>query len=88
MYTFIKQNGVFDEQTSKRLFAQMLNAIEYCHKKLRICHHDVKLENFCLTNNADSFNPAHVGLTLKLIDFGFAVELEECDETKIKVYDG
>jgi serine/threonine protein kinase len=43
----------------------MLAAVLFCHQRLKLCHHDVKLENFVLDHNQ------HVSL----IDFGFAVDL-------------
>eukprot|EP01103_Thecamoeba_quadrilineata_P019747 TRINITY_DN8145_c0_g1_i1.p1 TRINITY_DN8145_c0_g1~~TRINITY_DN8145_c0_g1_i1.p1 ORF type:complete len:303 (-),score=39.48 TRINITY_DN8145_c0_g1_i1:38-895(-) len=44
------------------IFKQMLDALIHCHHH-RICHHDVKLENFLLDRDTNR---------IKLIDFGFA----------------
>jgi len=66
LYNYLQSHGnSLNEFTARKLFVQMLDAISFCHRKLRVCHHDVKLENFVLTND----------LTVKLIDFGFAVDI-------------
>jgi len=69
LYAYIEKNGVFEENTAKKLFVQLLDALEFCHRKMGICHHDVKLENCVLTSD----------FRVKLIDFGFAVELSPPD---------
>lgn len=56
--------GVLDEESAKELFVQMLDALAHCHAH-RICHHDLKLENFL-------YDP--VSRVVKLIDFGFSVD--------------
>jgi len=75
----LKKNGTFDEPLARHLFCQMVNAVEFCHRKLRICHHDIKLENLTITKD----------FTVKMIDFGFAIELDAPPAVKklIKVYD-
>jgi len=80
VYSYMQKNGIFDEETGKKLFIQMVDAVEFCHRKLRICHHDIKLENCVLDTD----------FTLKLIDFGFAIEMEDSSAGKklIKIYDG
>lgn len=79
---YIERNGIFPENMAKKLFLQMLEAVEFCHKKLMMCHHDIKLENFVLTNS---------GL-VKLIDFGFAVPLSnennDAAANAIRTFDG
>jgi len=59
LYSHIEKYGYFEEQTAKKLFLQMVNAIEHCHKRLHLCHHDVKLENFVVDGQ----------MNVKLIDF-------------------
>jgi len=66
LYSYMEKNGYFDENIARKLFVQLLDAVEFCHKHLRICHHDIKLENLVLTSD----------FRLKLIDFGFAIELD------------
>jgi len=80
VFSYMQKNGIFDEETAKKLFIQMVDAVEFCHRKLRICHHDIKLENCVLDDD----------FTLKLIDFGFAIEMEDSSAGKklIKIYDG
>jgi len=81
LFSYMQKNGVFDESTAKKLFIQMVDAVEFCHRKLRICHHDIKLENCVLD----------IDFTLKLIDFGFAIEMDcspSAGKKLIKVYDG
>jgi len=82
VYTYMQKNGTFDEEESKKLFIQMVDAVEFCHRKLKICHHDIKLENCVLDSE----------LNLKLIDFGFAIDMEDdsfsAGKKLIKIYDG
>jgi serine/threonine protein kinase len=79
LFAYIQKHGVFDEAIAKFLFRQMVEAVDYCHTKLHICHHDIKLENLVVNHN----------LNLKLIDFGFAIPLEQSAGKKmIKIYDG
>jgi len=65
LFTYMQKNGIFDEGNARKLFSQMVDAVDFLHRKLHICHHDIKLEN-CVID--DEF-------TLKLIDFGFAIEM-------------
>lgn len=77
LYTYMEKNGYFDEHHARKLFVQLVDAVEFCHRSLRICHHDIKLENCVLTSD----------MRLKLIDFGFAVELDSSAGKKlIEVY--
>jgi len=81
LYNYVQTHGKLNEFAARKLFVQMLDAISFCHRKLRLCHHDVKLENFVLTSD----------FTVKLIDFGFAVEisyLPTFGKKPIEVYDG
>ena len=56
----------FSEDISRKLFFDLLKAVETCHK-CGITHGDIKLENILLNSN---FN-------LKLIDFGFAKNIKD-----------
>jgi len=76
LYAYIQRNGVFEESMAKMLFRQMLEAVDYCHKKLKICHHDIKLENLVVNSE----------MRVKLIDFGFAIDLDP-GKKLIKIYD-
>jgi len=78
LYSYIEKTGTFEEMDAKKLFRQLLTAVEVCHKKLRICHHDIKLEN-CVIDS--KFN-------LKLIDYGFAINIDSAAvKDQIQVYD-
>jgi len=79
LHAYIKRNGVFEENLAKMLFRQMVEAVDYCHKKLKICHHDIKLENLVINSE----------MRVKLIDFGFAIDLDPSSAGKklIKIYD-
>jgi MAP/microtubule affinity-regulating kinase len=79
IYSFIERNGFFDEYSARSLTAQMMAAVEFCHTHLKLCHHDVKLENFVLNYE----------FQVKLIDFGFAIELDpsSAGQKQITVFD-
>ncbi len=56
--------GHFNESVAVSLFQQMMRAVNHCYSK-KICHKDLKPENFMfLSNEADS--------CIKLIDFGLS----------------
>jgi serine/threonine protein kinase len=57
-----KGNFVGNDLLVKRVFLQILDAIQYCHS-LGIYHRDLKPENILVTDQ---------GLTVKLADFGLA----------------
>lgn len=56
----------FDEEETRILAYQLINAIDYCHKK-GIIHRDIKLENIVLCPDL---------LHIRIIDFGFATRWE------------
>ena len=59
----VKEQRRLDEPTAKRILWQLLDAVEACHAQ-RVCHRDLKLENFVLDRSRR---------TVKLIDFGLSV---------------
>ena len=61
-------NKGFSEHEAAIIFKQLMSAISYCHS-LGICHRDLKPENILfLTKDPNS--------PIKVIDFGFSVQLE------------
>ena len=56
--------GHFNERAAAKLFKQMMFALNYCYTK-KICHKDLKPENFLFLNNDTES-------CLKLIDFGLS----------------
>lgn len=68
-------NRHFTESESKRLFRQILSAMEYCHS-MNVTHRDLKLENILLDDRRN----------IKLIDFGFATCFP--NDRKAKIFCG
>ena len=64
LQSYIKSKPIkkLDEEEAKRLFKQVISAINYCHAK-NIVHRDIKLENILLDKNHD----------VKIIDYGFSI---------------
>lgn len=62
----LKIKKSFPEDISKKIFYDLLKAVEVCHG-CGITHGDIKLENILLSSN----------YTIKLIDFGFAKNISE-----------
>ena len=62
LFSYIVENNYLSEEISSLLYYQLINAIEYIHKK-KIVHRDLKPENILLTRNNS---------ILKIIDFGLA----------------
>lgn len=58
---FINNRGFFKEKQARRIFDQLLSAVDHCHK-LGVVHRDLKLENILLDKEGN----------VKLTDFGFA----------------
>lgn len=58
------------QNEAQHFFQQIANAVAYLHD-LSICHRDLKLENLLLERD----QACNFGLCIKVIDFGFAVQL-------------
>jgi calcium/calmodulin-dependent protein kinase I len=64
----ILRNGQLSERDSARFMKELLEVLEYIHKK-GIVHRDIKLENIVMTQET--------GVKFKLIDFGLSYESEK-----------
>jgi serine/threonine protein kinase len=60
---YVKRSTRMPEPMAQRLLLQLVEAVTHCHAQ-RVCHRDLKLENFVLNKQQT---------TLKLIDFGLSV---------------
>jgi 5'-AMP-activated protein kinase catalytic alpha subunit len=59
--SYVKQKKRLHETEAKKIFFQLMLAIEYLHRE-NVTHRDIKLENVLFTDSRD----------IKLIDFGFS----------------
>lgn len=62
----IVKNGKLEDHQAKKIFKQMMKALNYIHKH-HICHRDIKPENIMITRSN----------VVKIIDFGFACECRD-----------
>ncbi|PRP87162.1 hypothetical protein PROFUN_01424 [Planoprotostelium fungivorum] len=80
LWLFIQKHGVFNEETARKLVSQLVDAVDFCHRSMHICHHDIKLENCVITRD----------FRLKLIDYGFSIDLDPIPHRRdksIRIYD-
>ncbi|CAD8057879.1 unnamed protein product [Paramecium sonneborni] len=64
LYELLKQQGAFSEEKACKYFNQILQAIQFMHKR-QIIHRDLKLANILLTSEDN----------IKICDFNWATEL-------------
>ncbi len=60
-----------NEKQAAEIMWQVLRALNYMHKTLKIVHRDIKAENILFKSQDPS------DLTVKICDFGFAIRLRE-----------
>ena len=61
LFEYIVKHGRLSESRSRKLFQQIICAVEYCHRH-KIVHRDLKPENLLLDNN----------MNVKIADFGLS----------------
>ncbi|XP_059615059.1 uncharacterized protein LOC132260760 [Phlebotomus argentipes] len=61
VFDHLVANGRMTEEEASRVFAQIVSAVDYCHRK-GVVHRDLKAENVLLDNE----------MNIKLADFGFS----------------
>ncbi|RKP11758.1 hypothetical protein BJ684DRAFT_23200 [Piptocephalis cylindrospora] len=66
MFDYISENGKLHEREARRLFQQLISAIDHCHRRY-IVHRDLKPENILLDEDNN----------VKLADFGLANALSD-----------
>jgi serine/threonine protein kinase len=66
---FIRMNGPLSEAQASHYFLQLLSALEYLHKDLRVAHRDLKGQNIVL----DRYD------NIRLIDFGLSNQFTDTD---------
>lgn len=70
-----KPNRRMDEEDARRIYRQVISALQYCHSKC-VAHRDIKLENVMLDSRGN----------VKIIDFGFSTCIP--NDKKIKIFCG
>ena len=60
LFDYVNSKKGLDESEARRIFKQILSAVEHCHKN-GLVHRDLKLNNILITQHGD----------IKLADFGF-----------------
>lgn len=75
LFDKIVQNGKYPEQKARVLVKNILEAVQYLHKK-SIVHRDLKPENILLQNK-------HSDTDIKIVDFGVAREIDTGCKTVI-----
>lgn len=68
LFDYLVNNTTISEQETRKIFQQLVNAVDYLDKQ-GIIHHDLKSENILLDLNDDN--------KVKLIDFGLAGHVTE-----------
>lgn len=61
LFDLLKENGPLSEDTARKYFQQLIDALDYMHKQNQV-HRDLKLENVLVTTSGN----------IKIIDFGLS----------------
>jgi len=78
LYTYLEKNNNVTEQMARKIFIQLLNAIDYAHKN-NIVHRDIKLENILIKKICDNDEPF-----ILLADWGFSEFVSSTDTTLLQ----
>jgi serine/threonine protein kinase len=62
LLSMIKDRGRLSEHESRRIFRELMLAIQYLHEEMCVCHRDIKAENILMDENGH----------IRLSDFGFS----------------
>ncbi|KAG5182853.1 kinase-like domain-containing protein [Tribonema minus] len=73
LFDKIVDQDMFDEETTRTYFTQILDAMEYCHS-VGICHRDLKPENILLAADG-SIRVADFGFSRAFLDHGTVLEV-------------
>lgn len=76
------QQTFFIEEDVRSVFKEIVEAVKFIHEK-QIAHRDLKLENILVVSDGDDTN---TGYKIKIIDFGFACNVEKDMEMDTKCY--
>jgi len=76
-YIISNEEHRLSEQRTAKIFSQMMDALHYLCS-INVIHRDIKLENFLVMQEESM-------LRLKLIDFGFAIEVKEGEKIREKL---
>jgi polo-like kinase 1 len=68
----VKRRGRLQEIEAKFFLLQIVSAVEYIHKDIKVIHRDLKLGNLFLSEKME----------IKIGDFGLACSLKHDDERK------
>ena len=79
---YIKQKLFFPEIIVQHLMKQIIETLYYIHSR-KIIHRDLKLDNIMVNfySNEDKENLDMMKARIKIIDFGFAIQLDKRDIT-------
>ena len=73
LHEYIQTKGCLNEPTSRHFFRQIVSAVSFMHSE-GYCHRDIKSHNVVLDSN----------MSVKLIDFGLAVEINSTCATDVQ----